>query len=53
MTPITNHGAHAFKTKKSTAKKTIPKKVAQKKVASKKSSKKTSKVPKVNKTKRK
>ena len=39
--------------KKSTAKKTIPKKVAQKKVASKKSSKKTSKVPKVNKTKRK
>ena len=39
--------------KKSTAKKTIPKKVAQKKVASKKSSKKTSKVSKVNKTKRK
>ena len=39
--------------KKSTAKKTIPKKVAQKKVASKKSSKKTSKVLKVNKTKRK
>ena len=39
--------------KKSTAKKTIPKKVAQKKVASKRSSKKTSKVPKVNKTKRK
>ena len=39
--------------KKSTAKKTIPKKLEQKNVASKKSSKKTSKVPKVNKTKRK